>query len=86
MLNSDFLGREAEVFAQFVQEEVGNQPRDQVAFALERVLQRSPTDDEVQRAVEFIHRMTSRHHQDAKSALTKFCLLALNLNEFAYVD
>jgi hypothetical protein len=86
MLNSDFLGREAEVFAQFVQENSGNDPRDQVTLALQRVLQRSPTDAEVQRAVEFIHRMTSQHNQDAKSALTKFCLLALNLNEFVYID
>lgn len=86
MLNSDFLGREAEVFAQFVQEEAGNDPRDQVTVALQRVLQRSPTDAEVQRALGFIHRMTSQHNQDAKSALTKFCLLALNLNEFVYID
>ncbi len=86
MLNSDFVDREATVFARYVQERVGDDIRDQATFALQRVLQRKPTDVEVQRGVQFIRRMMNQHQQDAGSALTKFCLLALNLNEFVYLD
>jgi hypothetical protein len=86
MLNSDFVGREAEVFANYVRDSVGDDIQDQAVFALERVLQRVPTDDEVERAVQFIDRMMSQYNQDAENALAKFCLLALNVNEFVYVD
>ena len=86
MLNSDFVDREATAFAGYVQQRVGDDIRDQATFVLERVFQRKPTDAEVQRGVQFMQRMMNQHRQDANSALTKFCLLALNLNEFVYLD
>jgi hypothetical protein len=86
MLNSDFVGREAAVFARYIQQSVGDDMQDQAAFALERVFQRQPADAEVQRGVAFMRRMVDQYGQDATGALTKFCLLTLNLNEFVYLD
>ena len=53
---------------------------------LSRVTQREPTDDEVQRGVDFIGRMQNEHEMNRDLALQKFCLLAMNLNEFLYID
>ena len=41
---------------------------------------------EVERGVEFLARMQGQHGLDPSEALAKFCLLALNLNEFVYLD
>jgi hypothetical protein len=50
------------------------------------VLQRKPSADEVERGVAFIRRLEDEHGMSPELAKTKFCLLAMNLNEFLYVD
>ncbi len=56
-------------------------------MALRRVTQREPTAEEVERGVAFIG-ATARttHGSPPDEALRNFCLLALNLNEFVYLD
>ena len=55
-------------------------------FALWRVLQREPTGKEIARGVNFIHKAEAEQHLSASEALKYFCVVALNLNEFVYLD
>src|SRR5262245_20355268 len=86
MLNSEFANDQAKVFAADVQKAVGNDPTDQVRLVLTRVTQRTPTAKEIERGVEFMARLRDKQKLSAADALRNFCLLALNLNEFIYLD
>jgi hypothetical protein len=86
LLNSVFSQREAGIFAEFLKKQAGNDTVAQVTLALKRSLQRPPTDTEVQRGVSLIAAFQSQDKANADAALKSFCLLALNLNEFLYVD
>ncbi len=86
MLNGDFANEQAKFFAADLRQKAGEGPDAQVRLALRRVTQREPTAEEVRRGVEFLARMRSKHQLAAEEALRNFCLLALNLNEFIYLD
>jgi hypothetical protein len=86
MLNSDFLQREAAEFAEWVRNKAGEGARDQVTLVLRRVLQREPSESDVQRGVKLIEQMHTLDQVDEHAALTNFCLVALNLNAFVYLD
>jgi hypothetical protein len=86
MLNSEFLNQQAAIFAENVRELAGDDMAAQVHTVLSRVTQREPTDEEVMRGVEFIRRIESEHESNPYVGLEKFCLLAMNLNEFLYID
>ncbi len=83
MLNSAFTGEQARVFAQSV-ETSAQGTKAQVRLVLRRTLQREPTQAEVERGVEFVN--SEKKTGSQTNALTTFCLLALNLNEFIYLD
>jgi hypothetical protein len=84
MLNSDFMNQQAKVFAESVKSAGDDAAR--VRLVLRRVTQRAPTEAEVQRGVKFIAALQADDKLSADEALRRFCLLALNLNEFVYVD
>jgi hypothetical protein len=86
MLNSEFLNEQAAIFAANVRELAGDDGALQVRMILERVTQRQPTDDEMERGVEFLRRMEREYQLEPELALQKFCLLAMNMNEFLYID
>ncbi|MEZ6044645.1 MAG: PSD1 and planctomycete cytochrome C domain-containing protein [Planctomycetaceae bacterium] len=87
MLNSDLLTEQAESFARSLLEtEQTISDEEIVETALERVLQREPSAEEVSRGVSFISRMQAERDMNHKQAVQSFCLLALNLNEFVYLD
>jgi hypothetical protein len=86
MLNSEFLSDQAAVFAESVRNTVGKKQSEQIAEALRRVTQREPTAAEIERGVAFMRRMRGEHGQSEDAALAKFCLLAMNMNEFMYLD
>lgn len=86
MLNSDFLNEQAQVFAEHLQKTVGSNPSAQVKLALSRTLQRSPTEAEIARGVDLMATLQQEHGQTKEAALKNFCLVALNLNEFIYLD
>jgi hypothetical protein len=58
----------------------------QVRLALELTLQRQPTEAEVADNVAFLADYERDFELSSDEALREFCLLALNLNEFAYLD
>ena len=83
MLNSDWINEQARVFAGYLRREAGPSVPAQVRLALDRSLQRPATASEVQRGVRLIERLAKEQHADPLAA---FCVVALNLNEFVYVD
>ncbi len=85
-LNGEFMNRQARVLAGFVREEGGSAPAAQVRVALKRVLQRPPTGGEVTRGLELMESLRQDHRTGQDKALELFCLVALNLNEFIYLD
>ena len=86
MLNSRFFQDQAARLAQRLQEEVGNDLEKQVHRALARVTSRPPTCKEVQRALDLILALERQEGATPAQALQTFCLMALNLNEFLYLD
>ncbi|MCU0878408.1 MAG: PSD1 and planctomycete cytochrome C domain-containing protein [Pirellulaceae bacterium] len=86
MLNSQFLNEQAQIFADRTRKGAGADPQSQVAFVLRQVLQREPKLAEVDRGVTFLRRVQSEDSSSPDEALRQFCLLALNLNEFVYLE
>lgn len=86
LLNSDFLNEEAAVFAEYVRRHAGDDPAAQVALALQRAMQREPTAAEVERGVQLMQALREKDGLSAEAALKYFCVVALNLNEFVYLD
>lgn len=86
MLNSAFIGEQARLLADDLRTKAGDAgPAAQVRLALSRVLQRPPTMPEVQRGLNFMAGLRKGGVSE-KEALRCFCVVALNLNEFVYLD
>jgi hypothetical protein len=86
LINSDYLGKRASALFQRVREEVGNDSDAQIQRTFDIVLGRNPTAKESQMAQTFLNELTDREGLEMDHALERFCLLALNLNEFLYLD
>lgn len=85
MLNSEFVNQQAAILAKYLQK-AGAKPEDQVKSGLALALQREPKADEVTQCINFIQEIKTRAGLDDQAALERFALLALNLNEFVYLD
>ena len=85
MLNGKFISVQAEHFAGRVGR-VAETPHDQVRCGLEIAMSRPATEEEVRRGIELLGRIQAEHGLDKKTAMERYCLLLLNLNEFLYVD
>src|SRR5262249_20272470 len=86
MLNSAFVNDQAKVLAQFVSKDNCGDTAGRVGAVLQRVTQRTPTSAEAERGVRFITALQNEDKMPADEALRRFCLLALYLNEFVFVD
>jgi mono/diheme cytochrome c family protein len=86
LLNGEFVHSQAQVFADNVRAEAGPDDAARVRMVLRRVLQRPATAAEVERGARFLAAARDRDGLSAEEALWRFCLLALSLNEFVYVD
>jgi hypothetical protein len=84
-LNSAWMQKESAALAERLKKEAGADPKAQVKLALQLVTQRPPRNDEIERGVRLIDRLVQSGEQ-ADAALQQFCLVALNLNEFVYLD
>ena len=85
MLNSNFINREAAHFADVVRKQ-HDEPAEQVKEILSRVTQREPTEEEIEKGVSLMIAWQEEDSLDANQALNNFCLAALNLNEFIFVE
>ncbi len=86
MLNSAFVNEQAAKLAERVRREAGDDVAKQVRLALNLVTSRPPSEAEVQRGMKLIGAMQKEDGVTREAALGSFCLLALNLNEFLYLD
>lgn len=85
-LNSKFFNDQAALLAQRLKKEAGEDVATQVKLGLKLVMGREPSQKEFDRGVKFIHRLVEQNKLSVEKALVDFCLLALNLNEFIYLD
>ncbi len=85
MLNSEFIVEQAGIFADELRAQASS-PELQIKLALSRVTQRTPSAEEVSASLELLQRLQNEHELSADQALEQFCVVALNLNEFFYLD
>ncbi len=86
MLNSAFVNRQAKAFADRVRNEAGNKRRDQVRLGLALVGSREPSEQEIKDGLTMMTEIQSAGDLNETDTLERFCLMALNLNEFVYLD
>jgi Protein of unknown function (DUF1553)/Protein of unknown function (DUF1549)/Planctomycete cytochrome C len=86
LMNSEFILEQASVFADLLVDETGGEEEADVRLALQRVTQREPTAEEIARGRNLIHSLQTTHSMTRDQARRYFCLVALNLNEFIYLD
>jgi hypothetical protein len=90
MMNGDFLHAQARVFAERIRREAGGTNADQteamVRRAIEVALVRPASDAEVERGVALVDELETKDGVGPGRALELYCLMVLNLNEFAYLD
>jgi hypothetical protein len=86
LINSDFINRQAEIFAARLQREASGDLRKQVRLGLYLVTAREPTRAEIKRSVQLIESLRNEAHASPDAALKYFCLMALNLNEMVFLD
>lgn len=86
MLNSEFTNLQAKKFAKMIRMKYGDDPREQVSRVLERVTQRPATETEIERGIKLMASWIDEENATPQQALEYFCLMAINLNEFVYVD
>ena len=90
MMNGDFVQRQARLFAERVRREVGGpdgaDTAAEVRRALEIALTRTATDDEVAQGVALVEKLEGQDGVGPSRALELYCVMVLNLNEFAYLD
>lgn len=86
LINSTFANEQAALFAASLRREAGQNMIACVKAGLTRVLQRVPTEREITRGVKFLDDNIQQEKVSADEALRRFCLLAINLNEFVYLD
>ena len=67
-------------------DEAGDDTVAQVAHAFQIAFSRKPADKEVAAGLAMIKDMREKAELSAEVALERFALLALNLNEFVYLD
>ncbi|MEM7312092.1 MAG: DUF1549 and DUF1553 domain-containing protein, partial [Planctomycetota bacterium] len=85
MINSKFINDEAAKMASYVEKQQSDDLDKQIETVLWRVTQRKPTDLEVTRGRDFVKLLKDSGNDDRK-AMQLFCVVALNLNEFLYLD
>ncbi len=86
LINSTFANEQAALFVRSLRREVGDDATACVKAGLSRVLQRAPTEREIIRGVKYLEDNVQQEKVSADEALRRFCLLAINLNEFVYLD
>ena len=86
LLHGEFLQTHAGHLAERIKNEAAGNLQAQVVHALRIVLQREPTEDTIMESLQLTERFQSEHQLSPEEALRQFCLMALNLSEFIYLD
>ncbi|MCE9607780.1 MAG: DUF1553 domain-containing protein [Planctomycetia bacterium] len=86
MLNGEFIHEQASTLARRLEQEHPNDLAAQIRRAIRLTTQRNAPIDEIGRDVAFVQRTMLDDKLTAADALKLYCLLALNTNEFFYLD
>ena len=86
MLNGKFINQQAVTFSERIRQRGGTDLSAQIQFGLRLVLSRQPSTEEIAWATEFVEKLMKTEQISKKVALDRFALLALNLNEFIFLD
>jgi hypothetical protein len=86
MMNSRFVNEKATAFADRLRAEAGKNREEQVRLGLTIVTSRLPSAQEIQDGLAMLDEIQDEAELSEKEALDRFCLMALNLNEFIYLD
>ncbi len=86
MLNGDFTNEQAQALAERLTAAAPGDLAEQVKYAIRLTTGRSPAEAEVRHDVAFVKELRDESKLDAGAALRLYCLLALNANEFMYLD
>ncbi|MCA9067585.1 MAG: DUF1553 domain-containing protein, partial [Planctomycetaceae bacterium] len=86
LLNGDFANAQAQVFADRLKKEAGDNPTDQIALAIRLTTCRKATREDIERGQVLMKKLEDKHGLNKNDALKYYCLLALNTNEFFYLD
>ncbi len=86
MLNSQFVNEQAEKFAKSAVEHQSDNLEKQVEWVLRQVMQRTPTPAEIEHGTRLHVGQLREDGSDEHKSLALFCVVALNLNEFLYLD
>jgi hypothetical protein len=85
LLNSEFVNEQATLLARRLEREAAT-PDARVRRGLHLVTGRVPTEEETRQGLLLLEEMQGDFGLDASAALDRFALLALNLNEFVFLD
>lgn len=85
MMNGEFINQRALALAERLRTK-SNKPVDQVKLCIELVTNRPASPAEVERGLAFMAELKRVAGVDDKVALDRFALLAMNMNEFIYLD
>ncbi len=86
MLNSAWMQQQSQALANRVRREVGDRLESQARRMLELVQVRLPHAQDIADLLSLTSRLKEQHKLDDVSTSTAMALVALNLNEFAYID
>ncbi len=86
MLNGEFLNTEARKLADRVRKEAGDDVAKQVALAFHLTTSGKPSREEIDRGVTLVKNLMEKDGATHEQAMRYVCLVALNLNEFVYLD
>jgi hypothetical protein len=86
LLNGAFTQEQAAALARRLQREAPGDMSAQIRRAIRLTTGRQPSEEEVQADLRFLQRLMADHQLDSATALTRYCLLCLNTNEFVYID
>ncbi len=88
LFNSKFAYETSRHFARRVQREAGPVPRRQVEWVFSFAFGRKPAPSELEAGARFLEKQSGADTADSEpaKALADFCLVALNANEFLYLE
>ncbi|HTI51676.1 MAG TPA: DUF1553 domain-containing protein [Planctomycetaceae bacterium] len=86
MLNGDFSQEQAAALAERLQRECPDDVAGQITLAVRLTTARRPLAAEVEQDVRFVGELKKQGRLSNSDALRHYCLLALNANEFIYLD
>ena len=86
MINGEFVNDSALTFAERIRKQGGSTLHDQIKHGLSIVFSRMPEPEEIEAGVRMVEEVKIAGNLTDKDALDRFALLALNLNEFIYLD